>query len=43
MGEIDFILLSCDIIKAHVREKKVEPQEGEGSEFIIELPLNRTK
>jgi two-component system, NtrC family, sensor kinase len=38
--------LSYNIIKAHGGEIKVESKEGEGSEFIIELPLNnylRTK
>ncbi len=30
--------LSYDIIKAHGGELKVETKEGEGSEFIIELP-----
>ena len=32
-------LLSYDIVKAHARELKVETKEGEGSEFIISLPL----
>ena len=27
-----------DIFKAHVGEIKVETEEGEGAEFIIELP-----
>jgi len=31
--------LSYDIIKAHVGEIKVETREGEGSEFVIQLPL----
>ena len=31
--------LSYDIIKAHGGEIKVETKEGEGSEFIIELPI----
>jgi signal transduction histidine kinase len=31
--------LSYDIIKAHGGEIKVETKEGEGSEFIIGLPL----
>jgi len=31
--------LSYDIVKAHGGEIKVESKEGEGSEFIIELPL----
>jgi len=30
--------LSYDIIKAHGGEMKVETKEGEGSEFIIQLP-----
>ncbi len=29
----------CDIVKAHGGELKVETKEGEGSEFIIELPI----
>ena len=29
-----------DIIKAHSGEIKLETKEGEGSEFIIQLPLN---
>ncbi len=33
------LLLSYDIIKAHGGEIKVETKEGEGSEFIIELPV----
>jgi signal transduction histidine kinase len=32
--------LSYDIVKAHGGELKVETKEGEGSEFIIQLPLN---
>jgi two-component system, NtrC family, sensor kinase len=32
--------LSYDILKAHGGEIKVETKEGEGSEFIIQLPLN---
>jgi signal transduction histidine kinase len=32
--------LSYDIIKAHGGEIKVETNEGEGSEFIIQLPLS---
>jgi two-component system, NtrC family, sensor kinase len=31
--------LSYDIIKAHGGELKVETREGEGSEFIIQLPM----
>jgi signal transduction histidine kinase len=31
--------LSYDIVKAHGGELKVETMEGEGSEFIIQLPL----
>ena len=30
--------LSYDIVKAHGGELKVETKEGEGSEFIIQLP-----
>ncbi len=33
--------LSYDIVKAHGGELKVETKEGEGSEFIIDLPLNK--
>ncbi|MGH2648916.1 MAG: sensor histidine kinase, partial [Ginsengibacter sp.] len=32
--------LSYDIIKAHGGEIKVKTKEGDGSEFIIQLPLN---
>jgi two-component system NtrC family sensor kinase len=32
--------LSYDIIKAHGGELKVEAKEGEGAEFLIQLPLN---
>jgi two-component system NtrC family sensor kinase len=32
--------LSYDIIKAHGGEIKVETKDGEGSEFVILLPLN---
>ena len=32
--------LSYDIIKAHGGELKVETKEGEGSEFVIQLPFN---
>jgi signal transduction histidine kinase len=31
--------LAYDIIKAHGGEIKVETKEGEGSEFIIEVPV----
>jgi signal transduction histidine kinase len=31
--------LSYDIVKAHGGELKVETEEGEGSEFIIQLPV----
>jgi signal transduction histidine kinase len=34
--------LSYDIVKAHGGEIKVETKEGEGSEFIIQLPANIT-
>jgi signal transduction histidine kinase len=32
--------LAYDIVKAHGGELKVETREGEGSEFIITLPVN---
>ena len=32
--------LSYDIVKAHSGELKVETKEGEGSTFIIQLPIN---
>jgi len=32
--------LSYDIIKAHGGEIKVESKEGEGTVFIIQLPIN---
>ena len=32
--------LSYDIIKAHGGELKVETNEGEGSVFIVQLPVN---
>ena len=35
--------LSYDIVKAHGGELKVETKEGEGSEFIIQLPINSNK
>jgi len=31
--------LAYDIVKAHGGEIKVETKEGEGSEFIIQLPV----
>jgi two-component system NtrC family sensor kinase len=31
--------LSYDIVKAHGGDLKVESKEGEGSEFIIQLPV----
>jgi signal transduction histidine kinase len=31
--------LSYDLVKAHGGELKVETKEGEGSEFIIQLPV----
>jgi len=33
--------LSYDIVKAHGGEIKVQTNEGEGSKFIIQLPLNK--
>jgi two-component system NtrC family sensor kinase len=32
--------LSYDIIKAHGGEIKVETKDGEGTEFIVQLPIN---
>ena len=32
-----------DIIKAHGGELKVETKEGEGAEFIIQLPYQNIK
>jgi two-component system NtrC family sensor kinase len=32
--------LSYDIVKAHRGELKVETKEGEGSTFIIQIPIN---
>ncbi len=34
--------LSYDIVKAHGGELKVETKEGEGSEFIIQIPVSKT-
>jgi signal transduction histidine kinase len=34
--------LSYDIVKAHGGEINVESKEGEGSEFLIQLPNNKT-
>ena len=31
--------LSYDIVKAHGGEIRVETNEGEGSEFIVQLPI----
>ena len=33
------IQTTYDIVKAHGGELKVETKEGEGSEFIIQLPV----
>jgi signal transduction histidine kinase len=33
--------LSYDIVKAHGGEIKVETREGEGSEFVIYMPVNK--
>ena len=33
------IQMSYDIVKAQVKELLVETQEGEGSTFIIQLPV----
>ena len=35
--------LAYDIIKAHGGEIKVETEEGEGSEFVIQLPIDTAK
>jgi signal transduction histidine kinase len=35
--------LSYDIVKAHGGELKVETKEGEGSTFIIQLPIKEVK
>ena len=35
--------LSYDIVKAHGGEIKVETKEDEGSEFIIQLPFNKSQ
>ena len=32
-------ILSYDIVKVHGGELKVETKEGEGSEFIIQIPI----
>jgi len=32
--------LSYDIVKAHGGELNVETKDGEGSEFVIQLPMN---
>jgi len=39
MGTLLGLRLSYDIIKAHGGEIKVETKEGQGSEFIIQLPI----
>lgn len=36
------VLTVYNIVKAHCGELKVETKEGEGSEFIIQLPFNNT-
>ena len=33
------IQTKCDIVKAHGGEIKVETKEGEGTEFMIQLPV----
>ena len=33
------IQTSYDIVKAHNGESKVKTKEGEGSEFIVQLPV----
>ncbi len=37
------IQTSYDIIKAHGGEIKVETKEGEGAEFIIQLPMSESQ
>ena len=37
---ISVIQTIYDIVKAHGGELKVETKEGDGSEFIIQLPVN---
>ena len=39
-GTVLGLSLSYDIVKAHGGEIKVESKEGEGSEFIIQIPIN---
>jgi len=36
------IQTNYDIVKAHGGEIRVESNEGEGSEFIIQLPIKST-
>ena len=36
-------ILGYDIVKAHGGELKVETKEGEGSEFMISLPITNNK
>ena len=38
-GQGTGLSLSYDIVKAHGGELKVDTKEGEGSEFIIQLPI----
>ena len=33
------LALAYDIVKAHGGEIRVETKEGEGSEFIVQLPI----
>ena len=40
MGTLLGLSLSYSIVKAHGGEIKVETKEGEGREFIIQLPAN---
>jgi two-component system, NtrC family, sensor kinase len=35
--------LSYDIVKAHGGDIKVKTQQGEGAEFVVELPVGRTR
>ena len=38
-GQGTGLRLSYDIVKAHGKDLKVETKDGEGSEFIIPLPV----
>ncbi len=38
-GQVTGLSLSYDIVKAHGGELKVNSKEGEGAEFVIQLPI----